>query len=101
MIKILFIDILLDQQRYLGEVCEHCEGQGWNRVQPVEHFDGTSPLRRSPLFSNHPGKIESEIKPIYFGLPVATTNRLAYLCCQCDASLDGKLARLVVARGER
>ena len=33
---------------------------------------------------------------------VLTTHRLAYLCCQCDASLDMKLALgLVVARNER
>ena len=31
---------------------------------------------------------------------VLTTQRLAYLCSQCDASLDVKLARLVVARSE-
>ena len=34
-------------------------------------------------------------------LIVLTTNRLAYLCCQCDASQDVKLARLEVARSER
>ena len=33
---------------------------------------------------------------------VLTTHRLAYLCCQCDASIDMKLAPvLVVARNER
>ena len=33
---------------------------------------------------------------------VLTTHRLAYLCCQCDASLDMELALvLVVARNER
>ena len=33
---------------------------------------------------------------------VVTTHRLAYLYCQCDASLDMKLALgLVVARNER
>ena len=33
---------------------------------------------------------------------VLTTHRLAYLCCQCDASLDMKLALgLEVARNER
>ena len=32
---------------------------------------------------------------------VLTTHRLAYLCCQCDASLDVKLALLVVARSEQ
>ena len=34
--------------------------------------------------------------------PVLTTHRLAYLCCQCNASLDMKLAlSLVVARSEQ
>ena len=32
---------------------------------------------------------------------VLTIHRLTFLCCQCDASLDVKLAQLVVARGER
>ena len=33
---------------------------------------------------------------------VLTTHSLAYLCCQCDASLDMKLALgLVVARSKR
>ena len=37
-----------------------------------------------------------------FYLLVLTTHRLAYLCCQCDASLEMKLALgSVVARNER
>ena len=42
--------------------------------------------------------------PIYanYYLAVLTTHRLAYLCCQYDASLDMKLALvLVVAKNER
>ena len=36
-----------------------------------------------------------------FKISVLTTHRLAYLCCQCDASLDMKLALgLLVARNE-
>ena len=38
---------------------------------------------------------------VVYLLAVLTTHRLAYQCCQCDASLDVKLARLVVARSER
>ena len=32
---------------------------------------------------------------------VVTTHRLADLCCQCVASLDVKLVRMVVASSER
>ena len=44
---------------------------------------------------------QTEIGTIEFEI-VLTTHRLAYLCCQCDASLDMKLALgLVVARNEQ
>ena len=70
----------------------------------LSYFDSKSSKKTFELnlFNTHQGENEIQMKQIILKLNliikgVVTTHRSAGLCCQCGASLDVKLAWLVVA----